>query len=295
MEHSVESWVEKAPEDRKDFSQAVHIILQAISNSAYLKPKMIMKGGMLMGIRYASSRYTEDIDFSTAEKLADIDQEEFRTELDEALQEAGDHLPYPIKCLVQSINIQPRGGEATFPSFNLKIGYANKGNASALKRLERRQSPKTVKIDYSFNEVTYRTDEIVLHDEDDESVQTYAITDLIAEKIRSIIQQPYRERHRRQDIYDLHYLLTTIEELNSEERYCVLDTLFKKSEGRLPIEDLHEETLDRVDIREMSHANYHQLASEVAGELPVFDEAYDLVVEFYKSLPWNCIVGGSPC
>lgn len=59
--------------------------------------------------------------------------------------------------------------------------------------------------------------------------------------------------------------------------------------------DLHEETLDRVDIREMSHANYHQLASEVAGELPVFDEAYDLVVEFYKSLPWNCRVGGSPC
>ncbi|MFM2599430.1 nucleotidyl transferase AbiEii/AbiGii toxin family protein [Vibrio fortis] len=287
MEYSIDNWVEDGPEDRQEFRQAVHIILQAISSSTYLKPKMIMKGGMLLGIRYQSSRFTEDIDFSTAEKLADIDQDEFESELNEALQIAEDELAYPIKCVVQTLKIQPKGGEATFPSFNLKIGYANRQNAGAIKRLQNGQSPKTVKIDYSFNEMTYKTDEIKL--EDEESVMTYGITDLLAEKIRSIIQQPYRERNRRQDIYDLHYLLSTIEPLSSEEKLNTLDTLIKKSKGRVPLKDITHETLDRDDIRTMSHSNYHLLAKEVRGDLPDFDVAYDLVVDFYKSLPWDCI------
>ncbi|WP_210457396.1 nucleotidyl transferase AbiEii/AbiGii toxin family protein [Vibrio crassostreae] len=289
MEYSIDNWVENGPEDRKEFRQAVHIILQAISSSSYLKPKMIMKGGMLLGIRYQSSRFTEDIDFSTAEKLADIDQDEFESELNEALQVAENELAYPIKCAVQTIKIQPKGGLATFPSFNLKIGYANRNNLGAMRRLNDGQSPKTVKIDYSFNEMTYKTDEIKL--EDEESVMTYGITDLLAEKVRSIIQQPYRGRNRRQDIYDLHYLLSNIEALTSEEKLNVLNTLFKKSEGRLPLDDLNPDTLDRADIREMSEHSYHLLAKEVIGELPDFDTAYSLVVNFYKDLPWDCLKG----
>lgn len=291
MEYSIDNWVENGPEDRKEFRQAVHIILQAISSSSYLKPKMIMKGGMLLGIRYQSSRFTEDIDFSTAEKLSDIDKDEFESELNEALQIAEDDLSYPIKCIVQTIAIQPKEGEnATFPSFKLKIGYANRNNSSAMRRLDKGQSPKTVKIDYSFNEMTYKTDEIEL--EDEESVIAYGITDILAEKIRSIIQQPYRGRNRRQDIYDLHYLLSTIEDLTPEEKLNVLNTLFKKSKGRLPLEDINIETLDREDIKTMSEHSYHLLAKEVQGELPGFNVAYSLVVDFYKSLPWNCLNGG---
>jgi len=63
MESSIEEWVSSAPADRMVFRQAVHIVLSAIAGSEYLKPKMIMKGGMLLGIRYKSSRFTEDIDF----------------------------------------------------------------------------------------------------------------------------------------------------------------------------------------------------------------------------------------
>ncbi|EGR3260077.1 MULTISPECIES: nucleotidyl transferase AbiEii/AbiGii toxin family protein [Vibrio harveyi group] len=291
MEYSVEDWVHSAPGDRVEFRQAVHIILHAISSSPYLKPKMIMKGGMLLGIRYKSSRFTEDIDFSTEEKLADIDQDEFQQELNEALAEAADELPYQVKCLVQSLKIQPKGGEATFPSFNLKIGYANENNSSAMKRLSNGQSPRTVKIDYSFNETTYHTDQIALENDEEDSIITYGMTDLIAEKIRSIIQQPYRGRNRRQDIYDLNYLLSTIEDISSEEKLNILTTLLKKSEIRLPEGAINSETLDREDIRTMSKENYHLLKDEVSGELPDFDDAYQKVQDFYHSLPWDCIAG----
>ncbi|MEZ8495227.1 nucleotidyl transferase AbiEii/AbiGii toxin family protein [Vibrio splendidus] len=287
MEYSVENWVNSAPADRVEFRQAVHIILQAISSSAYLKPKMIMKGGMLLGIRYNSSRFTEDIDFSTAEKLADIDKDEFEDELNDSLQESADTFPYTVKCIVQSIKIQPKGGNVTFPSFNLKIGYANTKNPGAMKRLNRKESPKTVKIDYSFNEMTYKTDEIKLEDED--SVTVYGITDLISEKIRSIIQQPYRDRNRRQDIYDLHYLISTIDDLTSEEKLNILETLFNKSKDKVPLKDITQETLDRDDIKSMSQQSYHLLEQEVMGSLPEFEDAYSLVVNFYKSLPWGCI------
>lgn len=240
MEYSIEDWVANGPADRAEFRKAVHIVLHAISSSPYLKPKMVMKGGLLLGIRYQSSRYTEDIDFSTAEKLTAIDKNEFETELNESLQVASSELQYGVECRVQSCKIQPRA-EATFPSFNLKIGYANTSNSNAMKRLESGNSPNTVKIDYSFNEMTYQTDEIEL---EGEVINAYGVTDLIAEKLRSIIQQPYRKRNRRQDIYDVHFLLTSLSPLSSEEKLNVLSTLYKKCKDRVPVEDVNQETLD---------------------------------------------------
>lgn len=94
MEYSIEDWIAAAPVDRVTFRQAVHIILQAIASSDYLQPRMIMKGGMLMGLRYQSSRFTEDIDFSTSLRYTDIDEAKFREELTESLQIASDELPY---------------------------------------------------------------------------------------------------------------------------------------------------------------------------------------------------------
>ncbi|MEG2433625.1 MAG: nucleotidyl transferase AbiEii/AbiGii toxin family protein, partial [Acinetobacter sp.] len=107
MEYSIEDWIAAAPQDRVTFRQAVHIVLQSIASNDYLQPRMIMKGGILMGLRYQSSRFTEDIDFSTSMRYADIDEARFREELDESLQVASDELPYQVLCMVQSITIQP--------------------------------------------------------------------------------------------------------------------------------------------------------------------------------------------
>ena len=44
------AWVKKAPSDKKNFREAVHIILTAIGASTALRTKMVMKGGMLMAL-----------------------------------------------------------------------------------------------------------------------------------------------------------------------------------------------------------------------------------------------------
>lgn len=284
MEYSIDEWVSAAPKDSLEFRKAVHIILTAISSSDYLKPRMIMKGGILLGIRYNSSRFTTDIDFSSAEKLIDIDQKTFISELNDSLSVASSELTYGIVCKIQSVKIQPKNG-GTFPSFNLKIGYGASSNKALMSRLSQGNSPFVIKIDYSLNEMTYNTDQINL--EDNNSISAYSFTDLVAEKIRSIIQQPYRDRNRRQDVYDLHHLLTTCNNISEEEKMLVLTSLLKKCEGRVPLEDVHIKTLEREDIMRMSEKDYSLLKSEVKNELPNFSDAYSLLVAFYKSLPWE--------
>lgn len=284
MEYSIERWVDGGSRDRLAFRQAVHVILQAISGSEYLKPKMIMKGGMLLGIRYQSTRYTEDIDFSTSLKLSDIDQDVFKGELNEQMALAIEDLGYNISCSVQSLTVQPRGGNATFPSFRLKIGYADISNQSEMNRLRSGQAPNTVKIDYSLNEVTCKTEEITL---EDGGVIAYHVTDLIAEKLRSILQQPIRNRNRRQDVFDLHFIITSASNISVEEKMDILDSLFRKSDGKVPVDQITIDSLNQDNVRTMSLNEYELLRDEIDGELPDPDVAYGAVVDFYRSLPWD--------
>ena len=286
MEYDVDLWVAYAPQDRNEFRQAVHTILHAISESEYLKPKMIIKGGMLIGIRYKSDRFTEDIDFSTSEKYQDINTEEFQKELEDALLVAYDELQYGVRCSVQSLKVQPKNQaeEATFPSLKLKIGYASDSNAAAMKRLEAGHSANTVKIDYSFNEITHKVDDLVI---DDGSVQAYGFEDLIAEKYRSMHQQVVRKRSRRQDVYDLHYLLNNSSTPTEEEKLNILIFLFEKSVERLPDGFINQTSLNNAEIKTRSQHDYHLLAKEIEGELPDFEEAFAQVNAFYESLPWD--------
>lgn len=289
MEYSIDDWIASAPADRVTFRQAVHIVLQAVASSDYLQPRMIMKGGMLMGLRYQSSRFTEDIDFSTSLRYADIDEVKFREELEESLQVASDELPYQVSCAVQSITIQPKdAANATFPSFKLKIGYARLRSEGEMKRLRSGQSPNTIKIDYSFNEHSFAMDHIVLTNEDE--LKAYSFTDLFAEKIRSVIQQVERNRSRRQDIYDLN-LLMDISTPDEKERHTILTTLLDKSAGRLPAGTVNPDTLSVPEIRERSSREYALLQNEIAGELPDFDQAYERLEAFYRSLPWSQVLG----
>jgi predicted nucleotidyltransferase component of viral defense system len=287
MEYDIEEWVKAGPEDRKHFRQAVHTILFAIAESEYLKPKMIIKGGMLLGIRYNSDRFTEDIDFSTSEKYSEIDNAEFEKELNSALLEAFDELPYRIKCLVQSLKVQPKKHieNATFPSLNLKIGYAHTSSDKALSRLEAKNCTNTVKIDYSFNEVTHKIDDLLI--DDGEGILAYGFEDLFAEKLRSIHQQVVRNRSRRQDIYDLHYLIKNTQAPSEEEKMNILRFLFDKSQRRLPDGMLHINSLEDEDIKKRSSEDYYLLAAEIKGDLPNFEDAYAVVNDFYKSLPWG--------
>lgn len=275
------NWVETASGD-VDQNRVVHILLHGIGSSDGLRTTMIMKGGNLLGIRYSSSRYTGDVDFSTAQKFQDFGQDAFEKELNEVLIAAAGELGYTLRCWVQKTKVQPNA-KGTYPTLQVKIGYANLENPAEVKFVGRGISPKVLKIDYSFNEATYNHEIIKLSNES--SIIAYSIVDMVAEKIRSVLQQVVRDRNREQDIYDLWYLFTNYP-FDAAQKDEILSSLVKKSEGKGVDAYLHGAALAEPEIKERSSEKYGAL-SDTVKELPAFEDAYGMVKTFFESLPWK--------
>lgn len=127
-------------------------------------------------------------------------------------------------------------------------------------------------------------------------VQAYGLYDLIAEKLRALLQQIVRPHpgDRRQDVYDLSRLIVTFG-LDAEERVSILAILRTKSRER-EFEPSREMISD-PRIAEKLQQKWDSLAEELQEPLPPFQESFDRVRAFYEGLPWDApeeAPGGEP-
>jgi predicted nucleotidyltransferase component of viral defense system len=286
-EYDIKDWVEEASTtSNKEFRQAVHTILSAIASDSNLKVNMILKGGILLAIRYKSPRFTTDLDFSTEKpRGGEITEDGVRKSLDSSLAQMVEELDYGLDCRVQSSKLQPRDVKSTYPSIKMKVGYAYKGTPQH-KRLLSLQSPDIVSIDYSLNESTPNIEDLKLNLE--EGILTYSLIDLIAEKYRSLLQQVSRNRTRRQDVFDLNLLIERFGDIDDFERSKILNSLIIKSKAREISPDIN--SFEDPDLKSRAKKEYHTLEDEIEGELPAFDELFQKVADFYRSLPWSKLV-----
>ena len=282
--YDIKAWVEQAQtEANHEFREAVHTILSAIASDRSLKACMILKGGILLAIRYQSHRYTKDIDFSTEKKPGgEITEVKIRESLNFSLALMVEELDYDLDCRVQSSKLQPNNPNSTYPSIKLKIGYAYKGTPKH-KRLLALKSTTVISIDFSLNEATPNVENLTLND--GEEILAYTLTDLIAEKYRSLLQQVVRNRTRRQDVFDLNLLIEKFNDIDEIEKNEILKSLISKSRAREINPDI--ESFDDPELKTRAKTNYHTLADEIDGELPDFDESFEKVSNFYKTLPWS--------
>lgn len=283
--YDIKDWVEEASTtSNKEFRQAVHTILSAIASDSNLKANMILKGGILLAIRYKSHRFTTDIDFSTEKpRGGEITEDGVRKSLDSSLAQMVEELDYDLDCRVQSSKLQPKDRKSTYPSIKMTVGYAYKGTPQH-KRLLSLKSLNIVSIDYSLNEATPNIEDLKLNLK--EGILTYSLTDLIAEKYRSLLQQVSRNRTRRQDVYDLNLLIERFGDIDNFERSKILNSLIIKSKTRLKIApDIN--SFENPELKSRSQKDYHTLEDEIEGDLPDFDELFQKVADFYRSLPWS--------
>jgi len=290
-EIDMEAWVAQAPDKaQRAFREAVHIILESIGHSQQLHASMVMKGGLLMAIRYDSTRYTRDIDFSTTAPYVPAQAEALIKELEQNLAAAADRLPYATAARVQSSKVEPKGEGKTHQTLALKIGYADMTNEGAMKRLLAQSAAQVVEIDYSYNEAVFGVE--VLQLDGGTTIQSYSLHNIVAEKLRSLLQQPIRRRNRRQDVYDLCVLLDSpgldSSGLEASLGAQALDNIHKmlvescRSKGIEPGPSSME---DEAVVR-MAREGYEGLKDDVAGDLPPFDGAMARVIALYRSLPW---------
>ncbi len=278
----IKAWVERAPDEvQRELREAVHTVLLAVARSPNLQPQMVMKGAVLLALRYESTRYTRDIDFSTKQLFSQFNEGDFLQEFNKRLALAVEELDYELDCRIQSVKVRPRRDEASFQTLTLKVGYAYKGTKKH-SHLMASNCPDVLEIDYSFNEVTEQIDRLQISD--DTVIHTYSFTDLIAEKLRAIIQQEIRGRVRRQDSYDVYRLLSRHPIRDERQRKAVLKTLESKAASRdLPIA---KHSLSNPKVVERSKREYHHLQQEIEEDLPPFEKVYGRVQKFYESLPW---------
>ena len=286
MQINWDDWIENGGDPRwKPLRQAVHIVLLSISKCESLKDHMMLKGGILMALCYESSRFTRDIDFSQKAKYQEGDEAKLLGELSNAIKDSINEVDYGLDCSVQSSQLKPPSEKnPTFPTLNVKIGYAYNYDTKMHQRLIKGHSPTVLEIDFSFNETTKSAEEFSISE--GHTLLRYSIIDLMAEKFRALLQQEKRNRYRGQDLYDLLFLIRRLPSQLQENKSEILQALIASSKSK----DLNltQESMSKGKTREMTKQEYDLLDSTVeAGTLVNFDVAYDEVTDFYKSLPWN--------
>ena len=116
-------------------------------------------------------------------------------------------------------------------------------------------------------------------------IKAYSLPDLVGEKYRAMIQQKTRNRTRRQDAFDIYWLLKNGYLEDRSLRILIYRSLLKKSESRLLL--VTKNSLADEEIKKRSSAEYDTLANEIEGKLPPFEEVYTAVRDYYESLPWE--------
>jgi len=279
---NIPEWVANAPVEQRNFRRAVHIVLEAIAKNKRLGELLCMKGGILMALHYDSPRFTTDIDFSTPEAFTEQAEKEVVQLMSESLVAVSNELDYDIDCRLQGYKIKPSRSK-TYVSIFMSIGFAERGRPEYAKLL-RGQSPHTVSLDYNFKESIPQVEEVSIGL--DGVLRVYALSTLVAEKFRSLLQQPIRNRNRRQDVFDIYHLLSKRKQLYVEGcmRAVLEDLIVKCADRDVPVSI---DSIDQPAVHDMAEEDYGTLEIEVSGDLPDFEEAFAQISAYYRSLPWS--------
>lgn len=280
----VAEWVNKAKANPVTYQQrqTVEITLNAIAMVPHLNAVMFLKGGILMGLAYDSPRQTADIDFTTTLAHVGDAGNMVRQQLDSMFPRAAAALGYAdLVVKTHSVKKLPKAiPDAAFPALKLKIGSAKRDTAQE-RALQTGQASVVIDTDISFNEPVLQTQVLVLTG--GRELLAYSLVDLMAEKYRAILQQVTRKRNRRQDVYDLDWLIV-YNEIDERLQKQILTTLGVKCQER-QIEPTRA-SLDDPEVKRRARADWHSMALEL-GEVPDFEDCFTRVSEFYRNLPWR--------
>lgn len=175
------------------------VVLTSVASSAQLFGKLVLKGGNALRFIHGNFRGTLDLDF-TAEIDFPDDADAIRDLLDSALKRAARRFQVKARC--QSVRRNPKKPEATLPTYGIKVGFQLPGDRHYQNFDERPSFAEVVELEISLNDVLCETIEWKL-DESAKPIRVCSLEDILAEKLRALLQQVIRGRNRPQDVYDI--------------------------------------------------------------------------------------------
>ncbi len=150
------------------------------------------------------------------------------------------------------------------------------------KRLLTGNASDVLYADISFREPISAI-QVVHFTDTNSAIRAYSIYDLIAEKLRVLLQKEVRNRYRRQYIHDIGLLLVHFS-LDDRERFRVHKLLLVKAAARNIVP--RKNALACPETWRRARLDWDSLALEI-GIVPSFEDCYERVDAFYRSLPWS--------
>ncbi len=251
--------------------------LNAMFDFPDVKDNFIFKGGTCLKKCYFEDyRFSEDLDFTLLDKSLIIDDIFFKKIIKIAEKNSG--AKFSLKNIKPQIhNDVPQGYEVTI----LFWGAYHKPNQRILP-VNRWQTKIKLDISYTEKVELKPNNKMIFHSYSDSdivksSVPVYQIYEIIAEKLRSLMQ-----RNRPRDIYDLYYLSSTIEPIRYRE---IFELLVLKAESKNIDCCFFEKFLNNNKFKNNKRAWESSLIHHLPeGQLIDYKKAYSKVELFVENI-----------
>ena len=184
-----------------------------------------------------------------------------------------------MRARCQRVRRNPSRPDATRPTYDVRIGYQFPSDRY-YHNLDERDVSTVIRMGISFGDVVCEHETRTLAANMKKGVRVCSLEDIVAEKLRALLQQPIRNRNRRQDAYDLAFVVTRAgEKLNRAKvsRFLKVKCTARQIEPR--------KSAFNDDIRERAEFEYDKYISERTGaEFIPFETAWNHVLELVASL-----------
>ncbi len=160
----------------------------------------MLKGGNALRFAFGSVRSTIDLDFTAEGELSDS-ADAVRDELDRAMRSATRIHGIAMKC--QRVKRNPSRPESTLPTYDVRLAYQYPGDRHFADFERARNVSTVVRVEISFNDLVCESREYQPSEHAGGSIRVCTLEDIMAEKLRAILQQEIRNRSRPQDVYDV--------------------------------------------------------------------------------------------
>ncbi|SET72821.1 nucleotidyl transferase AbiEii/AbiGii toxin family protein [Stigmatella erecta] len=251
-----------------------YAVLRAIAGSRTLSSILVFKGGNALDFVWQPNRSTKDLDFSSTDPS--LNEEALRRYLTQGLEQVRRALGVAFR--VQRVERQPPGAEKTFVTYAVTIGYALPDEPRNQERIAKEQPcPNVVPLDISLNEPICDTQDIDVQGVNPLRVST--LEDIVAEKLRALLQQPIRNRNRRQDLLDIAVLLRADVSLDFAR---VAEYLKRKAEARGV--RVSRAAFNSAEVKDRAQVDYAALKGSTRAAFIPFEEAFQQLVAFVGKL-----------
>lgn len=257
---------------------AQYAVLLAAASSRALSTILVLKGGNALDFVWQPNRSTRDLDFSIDLPGSDTppNTDLLRELFTPALNISGRTLG--ITLGIHRIEQQPPGPNRTFITYEMHIGYALPDDTRLRKRMENGLlSTKKIKVEMSVHELVCADEPINV--EGTHKLRVSTIEDIVAEKLRALLQQPIRNRYRRQDLLDI---AITFQLRSNLDKALVADFLLRKAQIR-------DVTVSRAafhhpDVIDRARQGYEELRSTTRYAFIPFELALQALYELVNAL-----------